>query len=669
MPEILSPLFVPVALSIQSPGRHMHALTKLHFACDGPPDMRCYRQVVHSAAKSLRHFLRTEDITDVGIWQDLIALEKLDQELQALPSRLHPLARRGIATKYPAWDYLSELTSNPPEDIQVAIGAELVISHILKRPFRANVIRDFKKALSELEVNHEYKRIATRLKRQAHQLIEASKTQTNAELQIYVRVQATLSSQLHPMRIPDRQDAGTVVQLSDQEALAAAKLLKENAIAGCTLSLQIIIAFCLGIVWDVALDIPFAHLVGDEWIAHIDITTGLTRIDLTPVLPTQAKGQLGHVPSKPILVRPLVAFAQEILQLVASKSPDIKCIRDINQTRVQSHISIPGAECRFADRLTIAKVIGTRGRIAKLAGLDAATAAYATCDLTKVGRAKHSYITFKPDEIWDASEKIFDYLGWGRPVPLDTPSGVDIGSSATPSAETAKAIDTHLIKTFQKSKAGNKYTLDSLVKHHNAYTFFCVNRIAFFESARLADSYSFLASDYPIGALFGRLDDKSRDCFMGKNPVPIPVCVATQISLWLSNLKILHARLEKLGIVPGDPIRTRIQEVLTGASVPLFFQILNGLPVAVGSADIKRTLPSELKIKFDGGRHFVQNAARREGMWSPWVDAMERHHTAGTALSNGMANAVQVEWLSATADAIDRISMRLGFFPVVGLGK
>jgi len=148
-----------------------------------------------------------------------------------------------------------------------------------------------------------------------------------------------------------------------------------------------------------------------------------------------------------------------------------------------------------------------------------------------------------------------------------------------------------------------------------------------------------------------------------------PVCVASQIDLWLANLRIFDARLEKLGITPDTPVRKRIQEVLQGANVPLFFRIVDGYPVNIGSADVSDALPKELKLKLDDGRHFMQNALRRKGVQSPLVDGAVRHHTAGTALSSGMSNATQIEWLALAADAIDQVAIELGFFPIVGLGK
>jgi hypothetical protein len=549
------------------------------------------------------------------------------------------------------------------------LGAELVIANILKRQFRASVIKDLKKAVTELDVNHEYKKIAMRLKRQAQELLAASQSRSNRELQIYVRILAALSSQLHPMRIEERQDAGTTAQLSDSEALLAASMLRKNAKAGCIVSLQIMIAFCFGIVWDVALDIPFAHVAGEDWIAQLDLATGITSIDLKPVLPVQAQAQAGHMPSAPVLVRSIPSFAHELLVVVASKCPDITCLRDINQTKLTSHHPIPGAQNELAERLTIAKFIASRGRIGKVAGLDAATVAYEACDLTKIGKAKHSYITFDPKEIWQATDVKFKYLSWGAPVPANVPTGVGIGSSATPSKETAQAMDACLMRKYQDVKAGKKYNLDSLYRHHNGYAIFCAHRVAFLESGRLADEYGFFASDYRIGAAFGLLDDKSGNDFLGKSPIPIPVCVASQIDLWLANLRIFDARLEKLGITPDTPVRKRIQDVLRGASVPLFFRIVDGYPVNIGSADVSEALPKELKLKLDDGRHFMQNALRRKGMQSPLVDGAVRHHTAGTALSSGMSNATQIEWLATAADAIDQVAIELGFFPLVGLGK
>lgn len=167
MPELFLPLAVSKLSNIPSPGRGLHALSKLQFTLGGPPDMRDYANVVHTAVLVLREFLTSEDIQDISLWQELTDLETLERELQSRRGRAHPIGTHGYATKHPAWAYLATTTSSVSNDVQIALGAELIVAHILKRQFRMSVIRDLKKAVTELDTTHEHKKIATRLKRQA----------------------------------------------------------------------------------------------------------------------------------------------------------------------------------------------------------------------------------------------------------------------------------------------------------------------------------------------------------------------------------------------------------------------------------------------------------------------------------------------------------------------
>jgi len=107
----------------------MHALTKLQYTLDGPPDMRDYAKVVHSAVCVLRTFLTSEDIQDVSLWSELSDLEKIDDELQARSVRPPQIGTYGYATRSPAWAYFATATSSLDNDIQIALGAELIIGN------------------------------------------------------------------------------------------------------------------------------------------------------------------------------------------------------------------------------------------------------------------------------------------------------------------------------------------------------------------------------------------------------------------------------------------------------------------------------------------------------------------------------------------------------------
>jgi hypothetical protein len=149
----------------------------------------------------------------------------------------------------------------------------------------------------------------------------------------------------------------------------------------------------------------------------------------------------------------------------------------------------------------------------------------------------------------------------------------------------------------------------------------------------------------------------------------MPVSVAEQVRLWLAHLKILDERLIKLGIPETHQLRIRIKAVLSGEKVPLFFQLLRETVVEVGSKHVRKSLPKILRIKFDYGRHFMENEMRRRGIPSIFVDASSRRQIEGTSVTNATSAVAQIHWLTKVADAIDQIALSLNMTPVVGLGK
>ena len=669
MPRILSTTGSHLDFLIPTGGRNSHVLTNLITALVAPADLQGIDSVARNALSCAQAFTGVSDTNSPGIWEFIQALSGVVQVFAQQDMAKQPMAAAGRATRFPQWALFLGVSDCWSETEKAGIGAELARALLLQQPFSGATAREFLRRNRTYQSEITSEKFALQLIRKASEVMDAAISTSSRELRTNSLILACISSQLNPLRIKQRQTAGSTGELTEYELDLAGKQLKENALSGCLVSLQIICAYCIGLVWDVALEVPFLAFVKGEWVAHIDVATGLTKVDLTPCFTNMAQSQPGHVPSSPVLVRPLPQFAAELLRGIVAKNPHAMCLRQLNNTDIHSTSLIPGVS-NDLHRLTIAKVVATRGTHAMRCGLDRATATYVTADFTKNGKSKNYYTTFSPAEIWVGSTLVYNRLNWGQPVSMETGHMLHMGSRATPTEETIKSIDQTLQANVFNNKAGKKYTLASINAHTNAFSLLCAHRTALYSLGRAATDYGFFADEVTMGRPFDILADKNVGPHGGRTPIPVPSCKSTQIQFWLAHLEIYDARLSKLGVPASSPVRTRIRGILSGEKVRLFFLVTErGEVKDVGSADISNALPEGLRIKFDFGRHYFQNKLREPKVPQNWIDAAARHHVDATSVSYVTANVRQIQWLSEVATHIDNISISLGLYPVVGLGK
>ncbi len=669
MPKILTSAGSDLDFLIPSDGRNSHALTELIAALAGPPDLQGIGAVVLNAGSCVHSFLGVTGIDKPSTWDYARSLHAIGKALLQDGSSQQPFATAGRATRYAPWTLLHTVSDKWRPNVLAGIGAELVRSKLMQQVFLPTTARHLLRVCNTPASDLVDDKFALKLIQSTVALVDAASSTSSRELKTNCLIQASISSQLNPMKIEQRQAAGSTLELTEAEMVYAARQLKESALSGCLLSLQIIICFSLGLPWDVALEVPFSTYVDGEWVAQIDVRSGISKVDLESCLPGMATGTKGHLESSPVLVRPLPEFAAKLLHRVVSMNPSAWCLRKLNDTDVHSTSLIPGSAA-LSKRISIAKVIASRGGNAMRAGLNRATAAYVTADLSKIGKSKNYYTTFSPTEIWNGSALVYKYLGWGSPVLMESDHMLYMGSRATPTEETVTTIDLALRTHHSSSKAGKKYTRKSLEAHTNAFSLLCAHRTAFFSLGRAAETYAFFANDFVSGRPFGVLGDKVVGPHGGKTPLPVPICTWEQIRLWLAHLKIHDARLLTLGVLDGDPVRMRIRQILAGEKVRLFFQVNSAGEIRdVGSSNISLMLPKELRIKPDFARHYLQNKLRHLNVPQAWIDAAARHHVDGVSVTYATANLSQVQWLSEVANQMDQVAVSLRFLPIVGLGR
>ena len=667
MPRILASVGTHFDSLIPARGRDSHALSSLISILEAPPDLQGIDRVAKNALSCLQVFAFSTEATSSALMEFVQSLSKIVSGFSEQVPAPQPMAATGRKGRYPQWALLLSISDRWSETERAGVGAELARALVTEQQFPKSIASEVASRNQSFDFDTSRQKLGLRLVRQAREVLEASRGTSSRELKTNSLILASICSQLNPIKIRQRQTAGNTAELNQSELKLVANQLKSNALSGCITSLQIVISYCLGLPWDVALEVPFSSFIGGEWIAQIDVSTGVSKIDLEPCFPGLAKSQPGHLPAAPVLIRPFPEFAAELLRQVVGKNPWAVCLRGLNNTDLQSTALVPGFTTQ---RHTIAKFIGSRGSHAMQCGLDRANATYVSADFTKIGKAKNYYTTFSAVEIYDGCALVYGELGWGSPVSLDTGQMLGIGSRATPTEQTLRSIDQALLGNVTKHKAGKKYTQASINTHSNFFALFCAHRSALFSLGRASEAYGFYADELVAPRPFNQLPDKATWPHRGRTPIPVPICKAEQVKLWLAHLEIYGARLNKLGQSHTSPVRNRIRKILSGERVHLYFLVTDSGQIKdVGSSDISKTLPPELRIKFDLGRHFLQNKLRDIKVPQGWIDAAARHHVDGTSVSYCTANVRQIQWLEGVATAIDNISVGLNMFPVVGLGK
>lgn len=669
MPKLLTTSGSNLKFLIPIGGRDCHALTQLIVSLNAPSDLQGVLTVTRNAVRCVYAFLNFAGISSVAIWDYAGSLNTLSKALQHQEISEQPMACAGRKVRFCQWTLLHNISDEWESIVLAGIGAELVRALLMQQAFQPAVARHITSLGTSSSRMISAQKLALKLIKCANAILDASNSTSTRELKTNSLILSSISSQLNSMRIVQRQAAGGTFELTDSEVLAASRQLKENADSGCLLSLQIITCYCLGLPWDVALDVPFSNYVRGDWVAQIDVFAGVSKIDLEPCFPSMAQGHEGHIHASPVLVRPFPQFSAKLLHSVISKNLNACCLRKLNDIDIKSTAPIPGMISR-GRKMTIAKFIGSRGTQAMGCGLDRSTAAYVAADFTKIGKSKNYYSTFSATEIWNGSASVYEALGWGNPVPMESNFMLGMGSRATPTEATVVAIDKSLQDNLSACRAGKKYTQVSIDAHTNAFSLLCAHRIAFFSLGRAAKKYGFYAGDFVNTRSFQILVDKRVGPHQGKTPLPIPTCTMEQVKLWLAHLEIYDSRLCRLGVQSSSNVRTHIRRILDGEDVSLFFRVgERGNVIDIGSSEISALLPNHLRIKFDFARHYLQNKLRQLNVPQNWIDAAARHHVDGTSVSYATANIRQIQWLSEVASQIDLIALSLGFLPVAGLGR
>lgn len=675
MPVLLQPPSLSYELSENIDPRVTAAVFKLCSLFASPPERPKLRAAISTSIRCLTRFQSVGRVLPTDVTSFLGDLNRAAVQLSQTPEDTEVFFLAGREKQFQAWHLLLKMPSEGCESLELAIGAELAMASVALREFRPRIAATVREVLVEhtkgdqVAAASQARTLGDRLMAEATKVLSRSvDTQSRKSVLFCARVTGHLIGQMDPAHLTSRQAAGSIRSLTPAETRKTACALRSNAEAGDILSTAAITAYCAGLPWDITLDTPFSCTSGEDWLALIDLEKGEIQIDLGTALPQMAKALPGHTPASSVVVRPLPNFLARLLRSLVASNPEATCLRDLIPHEA------PSSRLRLdvTDRalgVSVARFVNSRGPVALELGMDRTITVLTTMDLTLVGKAKHHYLTVDRTELWNATSSIYRELAWGEPSASSEASGLAIGARVTPEEQLIRRIDLSFCQEAQTRKPGRRYTEATLLDGTNAYAKLCAMRATLFWAARGASTYPIMANELTSTSPFGRLKDKGSGPYPGETPLPIPVVLARQVEYWRLHLATLDRRLEKLSWAPAHPVRVYIRQVLSQKKVPLFFLVHNGKIKTLGSKNLFKSLPADIKINKDAFRHFVPNRLRKLGVPSTFVDAMVRHHTEGIALSSASCSVSQIQWLCAVANGLDQLAIELNIRPIPGLAR
>lgn len=613
------------------------------------------------------------------------ALAHLTKELSVAAQSLagaceldQPGGMMGRVSEHRAWALCSLNFDKAPRALLESIGFEIARAYLTQdvflRGLAADLYRMQEKSVNEELSQAELDSLENYVLSQAHRTqpvfadrtagLDVSTTAFNAQ------VVASICAQTSSLRVEQRQAAGRIIELTELELKGVTPELKRCVEAGDARALQVVLAFCIGLPWELALNVPFftgRRCPSIVWINPVD---GCVYIDLERVFSGLSKQQTDrHVVTTLLLVRPLPLFVEDLVHSACAVNPGLETVEGLaDRASMISRSFLPGADTEAAIRASVARFIASRAGVALRAGLSRDLAAYASLSLSLISKSDHHYLIKKRADIWQACDQIYQSLGWGPCVPDHDADGTAFGSRVTPEVEWVKDVIEELSKSAIELRPGKRYRLGSLVRHHNAFARYVALLMTILIGGRNRSKVEFCANSWQENRAFGQHGDKLVGPTQGLTPVPISTTLSAQMRLWRIHLIALDQRLQKLSFQSDHPTRARIRAILDGDKANLLVTLDDhGTPQDLATKTVFGGEGQSLNRDFS--RHLMPDLLVEQGVPFEYVQCWLRHHVDGTAASAITSSAVQQVWLSRVAVALDRIALDLGLRPLHGISR
>lgn len=649
-------------LAVDLNSHHQHILRRVSHVLRPPIDSPRLAQVLRGATIAVDKFGKTlirpnEEFRKISAAMRSLSEVAADiQNTHGNPYELeNPLLRR--MSKYPGWALCMELGLADNDNFLLeAAGVEIAVSLATGKSFPNGYANNLRRSLASkavpsnlsVELTHDTIRHFEKARRTAFQLFEDLGNQppeggedisqsVESRIHQHLKRKLTYASPNHRRGVLDRQSQ------SKLQVLDSAQELRGRAEAGDASASLMILSFLTGLSLDISADIPLANHAKDDWIMTVDLECGVIKTNIESLFPDSATPPVetahNYRPANKIIVKPLPEFLQAILLNRYAHFSTAENIGDLlNDANTSGRIlTILGAECGIAP--SASRFLNSAPQFAIQSGIGRLAAASITNDFSITPGAKLYYAKISREEIWQASTTLFSSLGWGGPAPFQ--QGLAAGSLVAASRSAVTELFQWMAAQVAELAPGRRYTLESLLNHHNAFVFYCASLAIFCLASRQAEKLGLTAQQLHAGHLYISMFDKRTGQFPGPSPVPINSILAEQIRLFQAHCSALDSRLAKCGIEENSRLRTHISKVLDRRSVHLFFRINSRhQQVAIGTSDLTSWWPDDLRLTGNFSRSFWQVELHELGLPEPIIDLFVRHqllgmepHTSTTALN------------------------------------
>lgn len=361
-----------------------------------------------------------------------------------------PAAMVGRVSLHRAWALYASNLDQAPLSLLEAVGYEFARAYLTQDSFSVKVATELHQlaekscceGLSQEELDWIENYVLSQANRTRHVFadrnvgLDASTTAFNA------RVVASLTAQTSSLRDEECRAAGRINEMTEVELRTVTPGLRKMAETGDAMAVQAALAFCIGLPWELSLEVPFFSGNRCPSVIWIEPATGYVCCDLERVLPGLSKqDKEQHVRTSLVLVRPLPRFLGELVRAACAARPGLEAVRDLATGGARSSRSaLPGSSSDASIRPSIARFINSAAGIGLRAGLPRDRAAYSSLSLSLISKSDHPYINKGRPEIWEGCSQIYQSIGWGTCVPDIQSDDVGFGSRVTPELAWVKRV-------------------------------------------------------------------------------------------------------------------------------------------------------------------------------------------------------------------------------------
>jgi hypothetical protein len=640
-----------------------------------PPDLCNLHTGVGNTLKCINQLLTEVPEASIAIDEFKKNIESVHSD-QSHQNRFdQPAGLAGRRGAYAQWDLITRDLSNMPSQFLLMVGVEFARAFLVELGFSLQLTLKLlpftvKPTLSLEEQDWLTSQFIERKKVLLTLLQERSKGMAPSTSRFNLQVVTLLMAQSSPLRIEERQAAGRINELGDIELAATFKDLRAAVEADDGGAAKQCVAFCFGLSYEISGGAEIAQEQDGQMVVSINPLDGTTVCDLTRVFALLAKtAPPGCIATSFVLVRPLPQFLADYLYRSCAEDPLISFVDDLSPKSQKRSKTLTVENFAHATlKITIARLIASRGAVFLRAGVARDTAAYCSLSLSLLDASDHHYLIKTRQEIWQGCDNAFKHIGWGPAVQDPDVFGPAFGSKRTPEKRAIEAIVAKKMHGAQINRPGKNYKIESLIRHHNNFIAYVGLMFIMFLGGRNRNVVCYQADIWmqPFG--YGVHIDKPAAPNQSRVPLAIPVTLARQIVYLKAHLLALDSRLEAKGLGADHPARVRIALVLAGGKVDLLFAVsAQFIPTPLRKTALINQ--GQDGVTFDSARHFMPNELPAHGVHFDCIQAWLRHHANGNSISADTKAVVPAVWLSEVAAALDKVALDIGLRPLHGITK